>query len=459
MKALRYVLPGLTAVLLCVVFPMLYTVATSFTNHSASNLLELARARAILLSELGVVAGSQRGFSLHLERDGLHLVLSQDGQAWASAKLPLEGPLAPAVGVPHTVTARALSGTGQAPLLATALPLSEVVARLPALRALTVVAPDGHPYRLDSLRAFVRSEPLYAAAADGALVDRLSGHTYRLNLEDGFFERADGERLQPGFRVGVGWRHYQRLLSDARIRTPLLGVLVWTVVFAALSVAGAAAVGMLLACLLSWEALRGRALYRVVLFLPYAVPAFLSILIFKGLFNQNMGEINLVLHALFGLRPAWFSDPTLARAMLLLVNIWLGFPYMMVLCTGLLQSIPRELREASAVAGAGPWAHFWSVTLPLVFKPLAPLLIAAFAFNLNNFVLINLLTGGRPDQVDAVLPAGTTDILVSYTWRIALNDSGQQQGLAAAISTVIFVLVALLTLLQLRLSRRGVQAA
>jgi maltose/maltodextrin transport system permease protein len=205
--------------------------------------------------------------------------------------------------------------------------------------------------------------------------------------------------------------------------------------------------------LLNWEALPFKGAYRLVLFLPYAVPGFISILVFKGLFNQNLGEINLILNGLFGIRPAWFSDPFLAKCMLLFVNVWLGFPYMMVLCSGLIKSIPADLYEASAVVGAGPWVNFRRITLPLILKPLTPLLISAFAFNFNNFVLISLLTGGRPDQLDTTLPAGTTDILVSYTWRIAFQDSGQQFGLASAISTVIFLIVAAVTLVQMRFTR------
>jgi len=183
------------------------------------------------------------------------------------------------------------------------------------------------------------------------------------------------------------------------------------------------------------------------------VPGFISILIFKGLFNANLGEINLILNALFGIKPAWFADPFLAKTMILIVNTWLGFPYMMVVCMGLIKSIPSDLYEASAVAGAGPITNFVSITAPLIIKPLTPLLISSFAFNFNNFVLIALLTGGRPDFLDISVPAGTTDILVSYTFRMAFQDSGQQFGLASAISTVIFLLVAAITLVQMRFTR------
>ncbi len=133
-----------------------------------------------------------------------------------------------------------------------------------------------------------------------------------------------------------------------------------------------------------------------LLFLPYAVPGFISILVFKGLFNQNFGEINAILDALFGVKPAWFADPLLAKVMILIVNTWLGYPYIMVLCSGLIKAIPADLYEASAIAGAKPLTNFFKITAPLIVKPLTPLLISAFAFNFNNFVLIALLTDGRP---------------------------------------------------------------
>jgi maltose/maltodextrin transport system permease protein len=207
------------------------------------------------------------------------------------------------------------------------------------------------------------------------------------------------------------------------------------------------------AVVLNWEALKYRTLYRTLLFLPYAVPGFISILVFKGLFNQNFGEINTILDALFGVKPAWFADPTLAKTMILIVNTWLGYPYIMVLCTGLIKSIPADLYEASAIAGAKPLTNFFRITAPLIVKPLTPLLISAFAFNFNNFVLISLLTDGRPDYLNTKLPAGTTDILVSYTYRIAFTDAGANFGLAAAISTVIFFLVAILSLVNLKLTQ------
>jgi maltose/maltodextrin transport system permease protein len=443
--ALRYVLPGIATALVFVIFPMLYTLGLGFTNYSARNLLDFERARANLLEETLWVEHSERAFTLHAEGKQFRLQLaSRDGAGFAvTPPMPLDD---------DRPVEAALAAMTQ-PLAAPVLPLRDVVLHLPALRALTLRDIDGKPLRLTKLQEFAQGESLYIAQPDGSLTHRISGVNYQPDPVEGFFSNIEGERLQPGYRVNVGLRHYVRIFTDERFRAPFFGVFVWTVLFSGLTVILTTALGLFLAVLLNWESLEWRPVYRLVLFLPYAVPGFISILVFKGLFNQNLGEINLILHGLFGIRPAWFSDPFLAKSMLLIVNLWLGFPYMMVLCSGLIKAIPADLYEASAVAGAGPLQNFTRITMPLILKPLTPLLISAFAFNFNNFVLISLLTGGRPDQLDTSLPAGTTDILVSYTWRIAFQDSGQQFGLASAISTIIFLIVAAITLVQMRTTR------
>ncbi|MDZ7813563.1 MAG: maltose ABC transporter permease MalF [Ideonella sp.] len=461
--ALRYVLPGIATALLFVIFPMVYTLSLGFTNYSMRNLLDFERAREVLLEERLVLPDTERSFSLHPvgAQVQIRLAATSTEPALESAPLTLSGSavrpeLVEGLGFdklsPNGAVKVLLQEASNTPPTA-ALPLSEVVKQLDALRPLKLTTPSNQTLSLIKLREFAQTNSLYQTEPDGTLKDTLTGTRYAPNPDTGFFTSAEGERLQPGYRVNVGWAHYARLVQDERFREPFFSVFVWTVVFSGLTVVFATALGLFLAVLLNWEPLEAKGLYRVVLFLPYAVPGFISILIFKGLFNQNLGEINLILNALFGIKPAWFSDPLLAKTMLLIVNVWLGFPYMMVLCTGLIKAIPSDLYEASAVAGAGPWMNFHRITLPLILKPLTPLLISAFAFNFNNFVLISLLTNGRPDQLDATTPAGTTDILVSYTWRIAFQDSGQQFGLASAISTVIFLLVAAVTLVQMKFTK------
>ena len=254
--------------------------------------------------------------------------------------------------------------------------------------------------------------------------------------------------------MGVGWKNFVKILTDEGVQEPFLKIFMWTVVFALLTVVFTTIIGMVFASLVQWEALRGKSVYRLLLILPYAVPGFISILIFKGLFNQSFGEINLILNNLFGIRPEWFNNPFLAKTMLLIVNTWLGYPYIMIVCMGLLKAIPQDLYEASAIDGASVWQNFTRITMPLLVKPLMPLLIASFAFNFNNFVLIQLLTNGGPNMVGTTTPAGHTDLLVSYTYRIAFEGSGTQDfGLAAAIAVIIFLLVSGLALFQIRMTK------
>ena len=450
--AWRYLFPGVMAMLVFVAFPLVYTIQIGFTNYSANNLLSESRARGYLLEQADVNESRAFAFSLHADGSNTRLVLTPQGEG-AQAAVG-ERYISP----PLSLQKASTTPVEMQPLLADitlgqAYTLRQTIERRDALMATRLLLPNQNLLLYAGLREFAVFEPLWQEQAGGALKRLADGALYLPNRDTGFFEDAQGDRLQPGFKVGVGLANYARLFGDADMRGPFASIFIWTVVFAGLTVLFSTAIGMTLAVLLNWEALKYRTLYRTLLFLPYAVPGFISILVFKGLFNQNFGEINAILDAVFGIKPAWFADPTLAKTMILIVNTWLGYPYIMVLCTGLIKSIPADLYEASAIAGAKPLTNFFRITAPLIIKPLTPLLISAFAFNFNNFVLISLLTDGRPDYLNTKLPAGTTDILVSYTYRIAFTDAGANFGLAAAISTVIFFLIAILSMVNLKLSQ------
>lgn len=447
--AWRYLYPGVVAMLVFVAFPLIYTIQIGFTNYSASNLLSEERAKAYLLEQADINPAQAYAFSLHAEGDAVRLVLAlRDGAADAGRLISAPLDLNAASSAPI-----ALQAMPSQQELGSALNLRQTIALRSNLQNLRLTLPDSTTLIYAGLREFAAFTPLWQQEGNGALKRLADGVLYQVNRDTGYFENSQGERLQPGFKVGVGLANYARLFGDADMRGPFVSIFIWTVLFAGLTVLFSTAIGVSLAVLLNWEALQFRTLYRTLLFLPYAVPGFISILVFKGLFNQNFGEINAILNAVFGIKPAWFADPTLAKAMILLVNTWLGYPYIMVLCTGLIKSIPADLYEASAIAGAKPLTNFFRITVPLIIKPLTPLLISAFAFNFNNFVLISLLTDGRPDYLNTKLPAGTTDILVSYTYRIAFTDAGANFGLAAAISTVIFFLVGLMAMVNLKLSQ------
>lgn len=458
----RYIFPAVASMALFVIFPLLYTVGISFSNYSSSNLLSEERVRAQLLSRTYQEESATFGFQLYSSDEGVRLYLEREGapsttgEAEAELEEALEGvsrfvtgPLSLQDGERRHVAIQPAEGEP----VGEPLPMREVIAYRTALQNLVLATPEGLELRMAGLRHYAPMLDRYEVRADGSLYDRRDDLLLTADGETGFFVTEEGERITPGWPVAVGLDNYARIFLDPDIRGPFIQIFVWTFAFAGLTVLFTLIVGFVLASLLQWDQLRGKALYRTLLILPYAVPAFISILIFKGMFNQHFGEINLILDALFGVRPDWFTDPWLARSMLLIVNTWLGYPYMLLLCMGLIQSIPRDLYEASAVDGGGPLTNLFQITLPLIIKPLTPLLIACFAFNFNNFVLIALLTGGNPDILGASTPAGTTDLLVSYTYRIAFQDAGQNFGLAAAIATLIFLLVAGLALLNLRLAK------
>ncbi|WP_428267569.1 maltose ABC transporter permease MalF [Haliangium sp.] len=510
----RYLFPGLAGICIFVVFPLVYTLGLGFTKYQSGNFLTYEQATRRLLDETYEVAEGERyRGTLHRDGDGVRLILravqgaptepeadsgdapegsgdedsifadegaeegegepgegeadsifaDEDAEEGADEGEPGEGEATGPTFVSERMTVDFTERTVVQVLPAEQvtdfrvgepLPISALIERTEALRNLELRFPDGSwvVKEKTSLDLFLPQKRRYTQDADGVLSDQATGNTYRANFETGFYETADGEQLIPGFRVFVGFDNFVRILSDTRIQEPFLRIFVWTVMFAGLTVLFTLIVGMVLAELLGWEALRGRGAYRMLLFMPYAIPGFISILVFKGLFNPASGEINTILDLILGVRPDWFGDALLARITILIVNTWLGYPYIMLLCMGLQKSIPQDPYEASVLAGAGPLTNFFKITWPLIRKPLTPLLISSFAFNFNNFVLIFLLTGGRPDFLDTSTPAGETDILVSYTFRIAFQDSGTNYGLAAAISALIFIMVAILSIVNLRLT-------
>lgn len=444
MTAYRYLWPGLIGIAVFVIYPLIHTINMGLTNFSSSNLLEYERAKQYFLDETYTSGDNQLAFTLHKHRDGYQLKLSNEDKVYTSTPIDLGE-------AQHITLSEADENSSHT--LGDAIPMGQVIKLRESIKKLNLALPNGQQLGMQGLRRFALSSPLYKVSEGETLINMQTNTIITPNFDTGFFEDENKQQLTPGFKVSIGLGNYFRIFGSADFQKPFLKIFLWTVVFSALTVLFTLVIGVLLAVLLNWEALRFRTLYRTLLFLPYAVPGFISILVFKGLFNENFGEINLILNSLFGISPGWFSDPALAKVMLILVNTWLGYPYIMILCTGLLKSISSEIYEATAIEGCSPLRNFWSITLPLIIKPLSPLLVASFAFNFNNFVLISLLTGGRPDFLDSQVPAGTTDLLVTYTYRIAFEDSGQNFGLAAAISTIIFVMVAIMSVINLRMAR------
>lgn len=445
----RYIYPGIAGMILFILFPLAYTVGLAFTNYSAKNQLSFERAQSVLMDRT-YQSGDSYPFTLYKTEDGHRIAVKKGDELFATESFDLASLSASDMDL---TLVESVSGDKEK--------IKTIIKNKTALGALDLHLPSGDDIRMSGLRKFAAVVPLYTMQDDGeSLYNNRTNEMLKPNMDVGFYQPIDengqfvGSTVSPGFIVDIGTHNFERVWKDEGIKEPFMSIFVWTIVFSALTVGLTVIIGLVLAAVVQWEELKGRAIYRVLLILPYAVPAFISILIFKGLFNQSFGEINMVLEGLFGISPAWFSEPIMAKAMVLIVNVWLGFPYMMILCMGLLKAIPDDLYEASAIDGANFIDNFRKITMPLMIKPLTPLLIAAFAFNFNNFVLIQLLTQGGPNMIGTSEPAGYTDLLVSYTYRIAFEGAGGQDfGLASAIATLIFLLVGALALINLRFTK------
>jgi maltose/maltodextrin transport system permease protein len=455
----RYLFPGFLGFGLFVIFPIVYMVFLSFTKYSSQNLLYFERSLALLRQETFPVGNATYKYRLYSEDHG-NYILYLENEKDPSKRFASE---------PFELKAGEQSKGEQEPEKLRALAQGEEVKGSPLevaqvtreklfipMRGRQFVLPGGMLVGMEGLQKFASRERLWTVNPDGSLTNKKDGTVIRPDFKLGFFVNDKGGKVGVGFRTLTGLDNYIRIITDPRIQGPFFKIFLWTVAYSAISVLLTFSVGMVLAVILEWKDLRFRSTYRTLLILPYAVPAVLSILIFKGLFNQEFGAVNQFLRGIFGAAPEWETNPWGARAMILLVNLWLGYPYMMLICTGMLQSIPSTIYEASAIDGSNPLVDLFELTLPLLLPPLIPILISSFAFNFNNFNLIYLLTGGGPKMVGGGI-AGETDLLVNYTFNIAFRDSGTNYGLASAIATVLFIIVGLLAWTNLKLTGRNVK--
>jgi len=232
------------------------------------------------------------------------------------------------------------------------------------------------------------------------------------------------------------------LLASGSFYRVLLVTVLWTAVNLVLHVSA----GVVLALLLSRPLLRMRAMYRVLLIVPWAVPSYVTALAWRGMFHRQFGAVNAVIVALGGDAVSWFARFSTAFTANVATNLWLGFPFMMVVTIGALAAIPRDLYEAASVDGATPWQQFWKITVPLLGPSLGPSVALGAVWTFNQFNVVFLVSGGEPD--------GSTDILVSEAYRWAFTRQAQY-GYAAAYAVLIFAILALVNAWRARNSASG----
>lgn len=248
----------------------------------------------------------------------------------------------------------------------------------------------------------------------------------------------------------VDWVGFNTFIDLFNLKTwsnTFYGVFSWTVLWAILSTATTFFLGLIFAVFINHKGIRLKKFWRSIFILPWAIPQFISILVMRNLFNGEFGPLNQYLEAIGLAAIPWLSDPFWAKTTLVVVNMWFGFPFWLVLMSGVMTSIDKELFEAADVDGASANQKFWKITMPIVMFSTAPLLIMSFAGNFNNFNVIYLMTQGKPVDVNYSY-AGSTDILISWIYKMTLEQS--QFAMASVVSILIFVVVSILSVWNFR---------
>jgi arabinogalactan oligomer/maltooligosaccharide transport system permease protein len=445
----KFLVPGTIFLIGFQIVPIVFTINVAFTDYSTGHILTKGQAVAAIQVNSLQAPANGRQFDLAPAQDasGALVLLLHDE---SSGKIY--------VGTSHGLTALpkssvTIGATGQ-PSAAkgfTVVKGAELFALDTQLSQYAVPTTDGASIKPQGTSVAVELKPtLRYDAAHNRFVRISDGQVFHDNGLGSFVSGAGAtkEELEPGWKTYTGFRNFGRIIHDPLVRGPFLSIFAWTFAFAATCVAFSFAFGLFLAIALDKRGMRLQRVYRSILVIPYAIPGFLSLLVWGGLLNDDFGVVNnSILHThvpwLFG-GPvfSWLSFVTWPRIAVVMVSVWLTTPYFFLVSLGALQSIPDELTEAARVDGGGAWQIFRRVTLPLLLVAVAPLMIASFAFNFNNFNNVYLLTQGGPYNGSSSI-AGNTDILISYTYKLAIaSGKGNDYGLASAVAIIIFFIVA-----------------
>ena len=449
----QWMSPGLALMILLVIYPLIFTIYNAFTNYNQTHLLTKLQVVQELEGETFISSDSQTySWTAFRSAEGSFAVwlISAEGKAYlALPGKPLEQPLAGQNGIGE------LDEKGIPVSIDGYERLTKInsIKFLPELTQLKFGTEPGIVVISSSSKAGQYQQKYSYNPDQDQLVDHETGKTYQ--PVNGNFTSADGEQIDPGFQITVGWKNFIKLFNSPTLRGPLVMVFIWTIIYAVLSVLLSFGLGLTLAVTFQNSLLPRwlKETIRSLLLMPFVIPFFLSVLIWRGMFNQNLGVINRISEALFHWSALWFTDPFWARTAIIIITVWLSYPYMMLISTGALQSISSDVYEAARMDGASGWQQFWNITLPLLLIAVGPLLVASFAGAFNNFGVIYLYNGGGPPIPNSPTPAGYTDILLSYVYNTSFGGGAGSYSYASAITIVIFIIVALITLVQFRQTR------
>lgn len=447
---LRWLAIGIALALLFTLYPLLYTLYLSLTNMGSGHLMSKQQAISRMEAQMYLADGGQTyKWTAFQGADGTYALWLIDADGVGSLALPGKPLQALA---PNTGDVGALD-EDSIPLTINGyerLPKNRTVALITQLSTIEF-GESPNTVQIRSLREAAALQPKYRYDAEqDALTDLETGEIHR--PIEGAFTSESGEVLPIGYIEYIGLRHFEQFLGNPGFREPLVRMLIWNVVFAFSSVFVSFAVGLIVTLL--FDDLPGKRIIRALLIIPWPIPVLISILIWRSMLNPDLGFVAPLIEAIFGSSPAWFQNTFWTRFAVVMVNVWLSYPYFYVISAGAIRSIPGEIYDAAVVDGANGWKKLYYITLPLLLRILMPLLIASFTFNFNNFNVIYIFNFGNPPMANTVVPMGHTDILISFVYRLAFVTSNvTDYGLAAAITVMLFILVSAMVVIQLRFTR------
>jgi len=450
---LRWMAVGLSALLLFAIFPIIYTTYVAFTNYGDGHLLTRVQAVEQIQRELYLPEEGRAFEWIAFRSDaGEYLLWIKDseGNTFLVRETDADYDERILEVIPGEFGIGELDEGGAPVTIEGFTRLNRILATTdPNLTRIKFGDPEKTiQVRSPSEAAELLPRYLYDEEND-TFTDQITGIVYF--ERQGTFTSQQGRTLTPGFRATVGFENFENFLTNPALRGPLAIILTWNFAFAFLSVFLTFALGLAISILYGDPNFPGKKILRSLLIIPYTIPSLITILIWRGILNENIGIVNAVLRNLINYAPAWTTNQWWAKAAVLIVNLWLGYPYFMLVTSGALQSIPSDIYEAAEVDGARGWNKFWNITLPLLLVAVGPLLIASFIFNFNNFNLIYVFIQGGPPIPGASTRAGYTDILISYVYNLAFEGGrGVNYGFASAISIVIFIFIALMALAQFK---------
>lgn len=431
----RWLSVGIVMAVLFTIYPIFYTVYLSFTNMSGGHLVTKQQAIEKISNEKYVVDGEKYSWQAYKEGSKfLLLITDSEGKSFiASENESFEN-----ISLENNKFPEEIRGYKK-------LNRIETIKNIDAIGK-TNYGSAGNTVQVLSMEEVAVTKAAYEYnSKEDIFTDVRTGMEY--SPIRGTYTSKTGETLIPGFMVGIGFDNYTRFLGNSGYRKPLIQIFIWNVMFSLLSVLISFGIGLMIALL--FEDLPHKRLIRSLLILPYPVPILVSIMVWRAMLNEQMGLFTNWIEALFGVAPQFFTSVTACRIALIIINVYLTYPYFYILTSGALKSIPGELFEAASIDGAGSFTMLRKITLPMLMRILAPMVISSFSFNFNNFTLIWGFNAGLPAMADTIVPMGYTDLLISFIYRLGFSTANAADyGFSAAITVLLFILVAIMVFFQ-----------